>query len=387
MQKDKHNIYSKEELLKIIKEGKNAPADMDEFELEALEGLKLLDNTIVLNKLNKEVDEIITREKKKESQRKTIYYFSAAASLLLLVSLLFLFKNEVVVKNEKVVAEVEKPKEENLHLDLAPPAQAEAATTYEAKEPEQEKTPKKEITVLADGKAKQKQNEAELKNDNLASDIRSEQGPIINAKNDNGYLTQDIDRKGKEKDVATNQTFGTASADLKADNLSEQQNQNRSDKVNKSKKVVAAIRQPAMVYQSKDDAQTADAYSGTPKVDSKKAEEKTKSDLFYANSAAKSKMAKNYKEATFINGDSAFAAYVKQNLKISSENNSGIIVVAFLVNKDGTTSNIETLKSLNECEICSKDVIDFIKSIKKWQPAIENGKAISAPKKISIQYN
>ena len=45
------------------------------------------------------------------------------------------------------------------------------------------------------------------------------------------------------------------------------------------------------------------------------------------------------------------------------------------------------LKSLNNCETCSKDVIDFIQSIKKWQPAIQNGDAISAPKKISIQYN
>jgi len=55
MQKDKHNIYSKEELLKLIKEGKNAPADMDEFDLEALEGLKLLDNPTILNKKSKPI--------------------------------------------------------------------------------------------------------------------------------------------------------------------------------------------------------------------------------------------------------------------------------------------------------------------------------------------
>ncbi len=384
MQKDKHNIYSKEELLKIIKEGKNAPADIDEFELEALEGLKLLDDKTVLNKLNKEVDEIIVQEKKKETQRKTIYYFSAAASLLLIIGLIFLFKNEVVVKNEKVVAQVEKPKEENIQQELKSPVQEETPITYEAKEPEQEKTIKQETIVSAESKAKQ--NEGALRNDNLASDISLEQAPTV-AKNLDGFIAQDVDRERKEQEVATNQTFGAASAELKTDKLSEQQDQQRSVSIDKSKKVVAGMSQPAMAYQSKDEAQTISASPSAPHVDSKKAEEKAKSDLFYANSAAKNKAATNYKEATFINGDSTFAAYAKENLKISSKNSSGIIVVEFLVNKDGTTTNIEITKSLPDCEICSKDIIDFIRSIKKWQPAVENGKAITAPKKISLQYN
>ena len=422
MQKDKHNIYSKDELLKLIKEGKNAPADMDEFELEALEGLKLLDKPDVLNELNKEVDEIVIAEKKKENQRKTIYYFSAAASLLFIVGLIFLFKNEVVVKNEKVVAELEKPKEENLQQDLKSPVQEETPITYEAKEPEQAKAPKKEITVLAESKAKQK----------TGSKNNLEQETIVSANNEDAFITKDGDGARKEQDqvggsknqptplgadaqksktiekeqfqhstdktvngvlsmaagvivqdkkVAANQNFGAAVGESNVNGSIQKQDQDKSDDVNKSKKVVASMSQPAMAYQSKDEARTTDASPGAPHIDSKKAEEKTKSDLFYANKSAKNK------EATFIGGDSTFKAYVKQNLKISSPNNSGIIVVTFLINKDGTTSNIEIIKSLSGCEICSKDVIDFVKSIKKWQPAVENGKAISAPKKISIQYN
>ncbi|MEO8760444.1 MAG: hypothetical protein ABI388_04760, partial [Bacteroidia bacterium] len=159
MQKDKHNIYSKEELLKLIKEGKNAPADMDEFDLEALEGLKMLDNYDVLNNLNKDVDKIVLAETKKEKQRKTIYYFSAAASLLLLVGLVFFFKNSEVIQNEKVVASAEtKPKEDNLQQSLNAPIQEETPETYEAKEPEPVKpiTTKSEKIVLAENKTKQK---------------------------------------------------------------------------------------------------------------------------------------------------------------------------------------------------------------------------------------
>src|ERR1700757_94281 len=121
MQKDKHNIYSKEELLKLIKEGKNAPADMDEFEREALEGLKLMDDTGFLNKLDTEIDSIVAKEKNK----KIIYYFSAAASLLLVIGLVFLFKNSVapdITKNEKPIASAEnfKKTEESALINTVP---------------------------------------------------------------------------------------------------------------------------------------------------------------------------------------------------------------------------------------------------------------------------
>src|ERR1700756_3842672 len=134
MQKDKHNIYSKEELLKLIKEGKNAPADMDEFEREALEGLKLLDNLAILNKLNEEVDTLVAKEKNK----KLVYYLGVAASLLLIIGLVFFFKNEVatnVIKNDKpnAVAENLKPIQEPNTTSVQPETQ----TTYEAKEPEE----------------------------------------------------------------------------------------------------------------------------------------------------------------------------------------------------------------------------------------------------------
>src|ERR1700744_6560778 len=156
MQKGKHNIYSKEELLKIIKEGKSAPADMDEFEREALDGLKLLKEQEILNTLNNEVDKIIVKSGRKEKQKKTIYYLSAAASLLIIVGLIFLFKNEVLVKEKKTIALAEKPKEENKPSYVNTPVQAEPQETYEAKEPEPKRNPTKETVVLAENKAKQK---------------------------------------------------------------------------------------------------------------------------------------------------------------------------------------------------------------------------------------
>jgi DNA-binding XRE family transcriptional regulator len=341
MQKDKHNIYSKEELLKLIKEGKNAPADMDGFELEALEGLKMLDNHDVLNNLNKDVDKIVLAETKKEKQRKAIYYFSAAASLLLLVGLIFLFKNSDIIQNEKVVAAAEKPKEEKIQIDLTPPPQAETSTTYETKEPEQQNRTQKGTIVLAENKTKQKQD------NNLE----------------------------QEKNLTT-----------KTDNIAQQQDESKFAQSDKAKKIAVAS-QSAIAFENRDKNNDVMQAPSASKTDSKKEEEKAQPDMFFANSLAKNKTSKNHTEAAFFNSDSTFVVYAKQNLKISSTQNSGIIVVEFLINKDGTTKNIKIVKPLNNCDVCSKDVIDLIKSIKRWQPVTENGKPVSSVKKMNVQYN
>src|ERR1017187_1552512 len=138
-EKDKHKIYSKEELLKIIKKGESAPTDMDDFDREALEGLKLLKNEDVLDKLNNEVDTIVEEEKRK---KKTVYYFSVAASLLLLVGMVFFFKNSFLNKDSKPITLAEKPKEENSPPSLTVPPQAETKPAQEEKEHKSEKQDK-----------------------------------------------------------------------------------------------------------------------------------------------------------------------------------------------------------------------------------------------------
>ncbi len=382
MQKDKHNTYTKEELLKLIKEGKNAPADMDEFDLEALGGLKMLDNYDVLTHLNKDVDKIVITETKKEKQRKIIYFFSAAASLLLIVGLIFFLKNSDVIEGEKVVASTEtKTKEDNLLQSLNAPVQEETPETYEAKGPEPATpTTTSEKIVLAENKTAQKPDKSleqeksfGAKLDGVAEDVA-----LIDPDTKSGGT---IDKKSFQQQTSKEiNTITSAQPSVVTTD------ENRAQGSAKSNKVTVAMSQPSLAYQNKDRASFAEQSPAVP-VDAKKAEEKAKTNLFDSNSTLKSDALKNYKEPSFMNGDSTFAAYVKQNLKISSTTNSGIIVVKFLVDKNGTATNIEVLKSVDNCGACSKDVIDFIKSIKIWKPAIQNGNAISAPKKLSIQYN
>ena len=393
MQKDKHNIYGKEELLKLIKDGKNAPADMDEFEREALEGLKLLDKPDILTELNAEIDSIIAKEK----NRKTIYYFSVAASLLLIIGLVLFFKNEVspdITKNEKPIASAEnlKKSDESTLSNTTPITQPETQTTYEAKEPE-EVTKKAPVTkkgehnsllsqTIATSAPVKEQAAKDAYNESDTKLVPAEKATVFEeSKAAASQISQE-----QQQDVATTETTSSNNSvlsDSKKDN----------DK-SKEKSIVATgntapTQQPTQAaFSSAKGAQATENSFYQTKNDESVAVQKNKTaGLYQANSPDKKSTNKSYREPAFIDGDAAFAAYAKQNLKISSSNNSGIIVVEFLITKTGKAEKIKILKPLNDCDACSQDVIDLIKSVEKWSPAVIDGNNSAAYKKISIQYN
>jgi len=408
MQKDKHNIYSKEKLLKLIKEGKNAPADMDEFEREALEGLKLLDKPDVLNDLDAEIDSIIAKEK----NRKTIYYFSAAASLLLIIGLIFLFKNEVgpsVTKNEKPIASAEnlKKPDESALSNTAPITQPETQTTYEAKEPEEalaKKKPsdKKNVVILnfqtgpPPGSIENtllESNEKEQAAKQVAKDANNEADTkLVVAEKANHYE----ESKAAAPQIMQEQQQDVATTETTSNNNSNSVLSDREKDYDKSKEEsivatgnIAPTQQPAQAaFSSVKGAKATENAYNQPKNDESVAVQKNKTaGLSNTNSPDKKSTAKSYREPAFIDGDAAFAAYAKQNLKISSPANSGIIVVEFLITKTGKAEKIKILKPVDGCSACSQDVIDLIKSIKKWAPATIDGDNSDAIKKISVQYN
>ncbi|HTA62060.1 MAG TPA: hypothetical protein VK835_06380 [Bacteroidia bacterium] len=399
MQKDKHNIYSKEELLKLIKEGKNAPADMDEFECEALEGLKLLDKPDVLNELNTEIDSIVAKDKRK----KTIYYFSSAASLVLIIGLVLFFKNEVapdITKNETPIASAEnlKKPDESTVSNTTPITQPETQTTYEAKEPEAlaKRAPdaKKEEynsllsqTIATSAPVEEKEQAAKQ----VAKDAYNEADTkLVLAEKANHYE----ESKAVVPQVSQEQQQDVVTTETTSNNNSVLSDREKDYDKSKEESIVATgntapTQQPTQAaFSNAQGAKVAENSSYQTKNDESVAVQKNKTaGLYQANSPDKKSTAKSYREPAFIDGDAAFAAYAKQNLKISSPTNSGIVIVEFLITKTGKAEKIKILKPLDGCNACSQDVIDLIKSVKKWTPAAIGGDNSDAFKKISIQYN
>jgi hypothetical protein len=397
MQKGKHNIYSKEELLKLIKEGKNAPADMDEFDREALEGLKLLDKpNDILNKLDKEIDSIIEEEKNK---KRVIYYFSAAASLVLIIGLVFFFKNEVatsVTKSEKPIASAENikaPKESN--QPNTSETQLETQTTYEAKEPEalakktlvakkEEHSPLLSQTITTSVPPNEKEQATKQVTKDVASEANTK---LILAEKAINYEESKVAapqvRQEQQQDVAATET--TSNNNLLSDG--EKDNDKSKEESTVATGNVVPTQQPAQVAFSNTQGVKADESSSYRAKNDESAPQKNKTAGYNAKSSDKKSTAKSYREPAFIDGDAAFVVYAKQNLKISSSSNSGIIEVEFLITKTGKAEKIKITKPIAGCSTCSQDIIDLIKSVKKWAPAAIDGNNSEAIKKISIQYN
>ena len=80
----------------------------------------------------------------------------------------------------------------------------------------------------------------------------------------------------------------------------------------------------------------------------------------------------------FPGGEAAIMAFIKKNLKYpasASENGiQGRVTLSFVVEKDGSISNIEILRS--PAEELSQEAIRIVKSMPKWKPGVLKGEKV-----------
>lgn len=123
--KNKHNIFSKEEFFKHIDEKRSLPPDADEFDKEAMEGLSLVKDRTKLEKVDAAIDEVVRREKVKAGRKKNMYYFAAAASLALIIGIFFLVKETTLKKDANLAQSApEKTQDAVKGFDFPPPPDA-----------------------------------------------------------------------------------------------------------------------------------------------------------------------------------------------------------------------------------------------------------------------
>lgn len=95
-------------------------------------------------------------------------------------------------------------------------------------------------------------------------------------------------------------------------------------------------------------------------------------------------------DAAFPGGDMAWMKYLQKNLNpdIPVENGApaGLytVVVKFIVSKDGNVSNIQPE---NNCGYgIEKEAVRVIQNSGKWQPAIQNGRAVNAYRRQPVTF-
>jgi protein TonB len=92
-------------------------------------------------------------------------------------------------------------------------------------------------------------------------------------------------------------------------------------------------------------------------------------------------------EAEYPGGKQAWIQYLTQNLKYPlpavAKKIQGTVVVQFIVNQDGSISNIQAISVPEELR---DETVRIIRKSGKWSPARQNGKTVKAYKKQPVSY-
>ena len=82
----------------------------------------------------------------------------------------------------------------------------------------------------------------------------------------------------------------------------------------------------------------------------------------------------------FPGGEKAMMQWIAQNIQYPKEaakaNIEGSVIVSFLVEKDGSISNVEVIKSVHE--LLDKEALRVVNAMPKWKPGMEKGQPVRA---------
>jgi hypothetical protein len=212
---------------------------------------------------------------------------------------------------------------------------------------------------------KKKSAEEEAKKPEVAANdnqnVISATGGVTNSSNAAPVQQDQVVINGKDEDRSKSENTSSGSVVINEGKAS--QGPERSEQAQKKRKVKSSKQQRA-VSAPADNEKTGYSY--------------------YAQTGAHS-----FTSPTFSGGDEALQKFVKDNLTISNPDKSGTLVAQFTIKADGgiDAGTVKILTPLKDCEVCSKDVIELIKKMPKWQPASENGKPQAYLQKLSVPYN
>ena len=89
----------------------------------------------------------------------------------------------------------------------------------------------------------------------------------------------------------------------------------------------------------------------------------------------------------FPGGSEKMMLFISKNLKIpeTDEVISGTVYVTFVIERDGSISNVKILRGIREDY--NNEVIRVVKSMPKWIPGKQNGKAVRVQYNLPIKFH
>lgn len=95
------------------------------------------------------------------------------------------------------------------------------------------------------------------------------------------------------------------------------------------------------------------------------------------------------KKPEFPGGQSALERFIKNHLRhpvsVRESNLNGRVVCEFIVNKDGSISDIEVVRS--NYSAMNDEVVRMLQEMPRWEPATSKGEPVSARYVLPVQFH
>ncbi|MBR4263113.1 MAG: energy transducer TonB [Paludibacteraceae bacterium] len=95
------------------------------------------------------------------------------------------------------------------------------------------------------------------------------------------------------------------------------------------------------------------------------------------------------KKPEFPGGQTALERFIKNHLRhpvsVRESNLNGRVVCEFIVNKDGSISDIEVVRS--NYSAMNDEVVRMLQEMPRWEPATSNGEPVSARYVLPVQFH
>ncbi len=93
----------------------------------------------------------------------------------------------------------------------------------------------------------------------------------------------------------------------------------------------------------------------------------------------------------FPGGTPELIKYIKANTKIpeyvTKNNVEGKVFLKFIVNADGSLSDIKVMMPFEGCKECDEEAIRVVKSMPNWSPGKQGGKAVPVSFNLPIKFS
>lgn len=436
---NKNKPLSIDEIFKIIDSNDDEKySGLDDFERDAVDGLRLVKDRDRLNKINERIEEELN---KKNNNKKIIFWLSVAASLVIVIGITYFIypnfnsnKDQVAQKisdslqineptinsDQKIMVEPKKEKNsvfvDSSNLNLI-------KNKINANTLRKDSNILKRASNLAVSDS-YKEKQVIFEEDSQILEKTSEERTDKNMENNlSGKIVAEnrISSDVVSASMASNQSSASAKNVTVASGTSELNNYSGKDKIeintkNDTTSTLASSVSSSSLDNSKFLLNEVVLVSKTVKKnETKKGFTKGKNQVLASLDTSKELLpfvygeivlngANNvtedlesgdddlvFKSSTvpkFPGGFLAMQKYFRDNVKQSKSNErfSGLIDVSFAVAKDGSISGIKVLKSIANCLECTQEVIRVVKLMPKWLPGTSAGKPIEVRFHLPVRF-